>query len=153
MYSNGDNYMRHYSDGTLARYHFVTPSLTPISLNAQYENVPASQSARLDVTALDSNGNILGSSKMVNGSVVATPGMYMDLIPPGQTKPYTSTFTGAGDLPWILFNNKTYTVEMTTSYGKYYFDHWQDNNSTSPVRAFVLNGDSTANVAIYRITS
>lgn len=153
MYSDQNVYMRHYSDGTLLRYHFVTPTILPITLDAVYENVPSSQAAHLGVTALDSNGNVLGSSQMVNGSVVATPGMYMDLIPPAQINPYTATFSGAGDLPWALFNGQTYTVEMSKGYGKYQFDHWQDNNSTNPVRSFTLNGDNTGNVVIYKIVS
>jgi hypothetical protein len=131
----------------------VTPTILPITLDAVYENVPSSQAAHLDVTALDSNGNVLGSSQMVNGSVVATPGMYVDLIPPAQITPYTATFSGAGDLPWALFNGQTYTVEMSKGYGKYQFDHWQDNNSTDPVRSFTLNGDNTGNVVIYKIVS
>jgi hypothetical protein len=40
-----------------------------------------------------------------------------------------------------------------SSFGKYQFDHWQDNGSTNPNRSFAMNGDKVNNVAVYKIVS
>ncbi len=137
MYSGQDNYMRHFSDGTLIRYHYVTPGAGPITLNAMYENVPSASSAQLNVNAFDTLGHPIN-------------GLWMGLTPPGQTTQYTASFTGASDVPFVIFNGQTYRVQMG-SFGIYMFDHWQDNLSTNPVRDFAMNGNSINNNAIYRI--
>jgi hypothetical protein len=137
MYSGQGIYMRHFSDGTLIRYEYVIPGPSPITLNAMYEKVPSASAAPLNVNALDTSGN-------------AVNGLWMALTPPGQTAPYTASFTGASDVPFVVFNGQTYTITMG-SFGIYQFDHWKDNGSTNPVRQFAMNGISTNNVAIYRL--
>jgi hypothetical protein len=74
--------------------------------------------------------------------------MWLEVVPPGQTSPFTGTFTGGSILPFIFFNYQTYKVEMTTGYGNIQFSRWKDNNSTNPNRAITLNGNATY-VAIY----
>jgi hypothetical protein len=148
-----DYYFRHYSDGTLTRYYEVTPSSSGILLKGLYESVPASQAAKLNVIAKDTNGNVIGGTTVnPDGSISTQPGMWMWLTPPGDSLAYTGAYTGSSSTPFVIFNGKTYTITMS-SFDKYVFDHWQDNSSTNPKRAFAMNGDSVNNVAIYRIVS
>jgi len=146
-----DYYFRHYSDDTLTRYHTVTGGSSGILLKGMYERVPASQAAKLNVIAKDTNGNTIGGTVTnPDGSISTEPGMWMWLTPPGTSTPYTGAYTGSSSTPFVIFEGKTYKVTMS-SFGKYQFDHWQDNGSTNPARSFAMNGDRLNNVAIYRI--
>lgn len=152
MYWCCDNEFRHFTDGTLTRYHEVTPSSsTGITLEARYELVPASQAAKLNVIAVDQNGKVIGGTtgSAEDGTLSAKPGMWMWLTPPGSSTPYSGAYTGSSSTPFKIFNAKTYTVSMS-SYGEHVFDYWQDNRSTNPVRSFAMNGDSLNNVAVYK---
>ncbi len=148
-----DYQFRHYSDGTLTRYYEVTPSSSGKLIKGLYELVPASQAAKLNVIAKDTNGKVIGSTTTnPDGTISTQPGMWMWLTPPGASSPYTGAYTGSSSTPFVIFNGKTYTVTMS-SFGSYQFDHWQDNGSTNPKRAFSMNGDSINNVAVYRIVA
>jgi hypothetical protein len=148
-----DYYFRHFSDGTLTRYYTVTGGSSGILLKAMYEKVPASQAAKLNVIAKDTNGNVIGgTTSNPDGSISAEPGMWMWLSPPGSSSPYTGAYTGSSSTPFVVFDGKTYKVTMS-SFGKYQFDHWQDSGSTNPNRSFAMNGDRVNNVAIYRIST
>jgi hypothetical protein len=154
-YWYGEYYFRHYTDGTLTRYHYLNADPTKgITYTAVYEDVPAAQAARLNVHAYDTNGNLIGgtSGSAENGTLIANPGMWETLTPPGATAPYTGAYSDSSSTPFTIFNHKTYTIAMD-SYGNYQFDHWQDNGSTNPVRSFAMNGDSINNIAVYRIVS
>jgi hypothetical protein len=156
MYWCCDNEFRHYSDGTLTRYHYVTPDATKgINLEANYEVVPASQAATLNVIAKDTNGNVIGGTtgSAEDGTLIAKPGMWMWITPPGASSPYSGAYSSSSSTPFKVFNGKTYTIAMS-SFDQYVFDHWQDDSSnTNPTRAFTLNGDSVNNVAVYRIVA
>jgi hypothetical protein len=146
-----DYYFRHYSDGTLTRYHVVTANPNGILLKGLYERVPASQDAKLNVIAKDTSGNVIGGTDTnPDGSISTEPGMWMWLTPPGSSSPYTGAYTGSSSTPFVVFDGKTYKVTMS-SFGKYQFDHWQGSGSTNPARSFTMSGDSVNNVAIYRI--
>jgi hypothetical protein len=154
VYWYGDYYFRHFSDGNLNRYALVTltATQTSVALDALYQSVPAAQSAHLDVLAKLPNGTLIGTSSTSSGGYIQhTPGMWLDIIPPGSTVPFTGTFTGGSILPFTLFNHQTYTVEMTLGYQRYHFAYWQDTGSTNPNRPVTLNGDTTV-VAIYTFT-
>lgn len=153
MYWCCDYYFRHYSDGTLTRYHTVTAGSTGILFKSLYEKVPASQAADLNVIAKDTNGNVIGGTTTnPDGSISAQPGMWMWLTPPGTSTPYTGAYTGSSSTPFVVFEGKTYKITMS-SFGKYQFSHWQDNGSTNPNRSFAMTGDKVNNVAIYKIVS
>ena len=143
-------YFRKFSDGNLNRYATVTLNGTKYaSLNAQFEQVPATQAAQLNVIAEFPNGTLIGTSLTVNQTYQHTPGMWVQIVPPGQTAAYTGSFTGGSILPFVLFNHETYTVEMSGVYGNIQFSHWQDNQSNiNPTRTVTLNGDTTL-TAIY----
>jgi hypothetical protein len=146
-----DYYFRHYSDGTLTRYYEVSGTSSGKLLKGMYEKVPSSQAAELNVIAKDTNGNTIGgTTSNPDGSISAEPGMWMWLTPPGSSNPYTGAYTGSSSTPFVVFDGKTYKVTMS-SFGKYQFDHWQDNGNTNPNRSFTMNGDRTNNVAIYKI--
>lgn len=146
-----DYYFRHYSDGTLTRYHEVTGGSSGKLLKGLYERVPASQAAKLNVIAKDTNGNTIGgTTSNPDGSISTEPGMWMWLTPPGTSTPYTGAYTGSSSTPFVVFEGKTYKITMS-SFGKYEFDHWQDNGSTNPNRSFAMSGDRVNNVAIYKI--
>jgi hypothetical protein len=152
VYGYGNNYFRHFSNGNLQRYSFVTlnktAGQTSYSMNALYENVPSAQAASLNIIAQFPNGTQIGTASEIGGYPQHTPGMYLSVAPPGVTSPYTATFTGGSILPFIFFNHRTYTVSMSTGYSKVTFSHWKDDGSTDPTRAFTLNGNSTY-IAIY----
>ena len=148
-----DYYFRHYSDGTLTRYHEISGSSNGKLLKGMYEKVPSGQAAELNVIAKDTNGKTIGgTTSNPDGSISAEPGMWMWLTPPGSSSPYTGAYTGSSSTPFVIFEGKTYKVTMS-SFGKYQFDHWQDNGSTNPNRSFAMNGDKVNNVAVYRIVS
>jgi len=152
VYGYGDAYFRHFSNGNLQRYSYVTLNATSgqtsYSMNALYEVVPNAQAASLDIIAQFPNGTQIGTASEIDGYPQHTPGMYLSMTPPGGTAPYTATFTGGSILPFIFFNHQTYTVAMSLGYSNITFSHWEDNGSTDPTRAFALNGNSTF-IAIY----
>ena len=148
-----DYYFRHYSDGTLTRYHVVTANSNGILLKGLYEQVPSSQAAKLNVIAKDTTGKVIGGTTTnPDGSIAAEPGMWMWLTPPGASSPYTGAYTGSSSTPFVVYDGKTYKVTMS-SFDRYQFDHWQGTGSTNPTRSFAMNGDSVNNVAIYRIVN
>lgn len=151
-YWYGSDYFRQYSDGNLQRYQFVTlnstAGQTSYTLNGLYENVTKAQAATLNVIAKFPNGTQIGTAYDINGYPQHTPGMYLTVTPPGASTPFTATFTGGSILPFTFFDGQTYTVSMGASYNNVYFDHWQDNGNTSPVRAVALSGNTTI-TAIY----
>jgi hypothetical protein len=153
VYGYGDSYFRHFSSGDLQRYSYVTLNATAAgqtsyTLNALFETVPSSQAASLNLIAQFPNGTQIGTASEISGYPQHTPGMYLSVTPPGATAPYTATFTGGSILPFTFFNGRTYTVAMSAGYGSIHFDHWKDNGSTNPTRAFALSGNSSY-VAVY----
>jgi hypothetical protein len=152
VYGYGDAYFRHFSNGNLQRYSYVTLNATAgqasYSMNALYEVVPNAQAASLNIIAQFPNGTQIGTASEIDGYPQHTPGMYLSVTPPGATAPYTATFTGGSILPFIFFNHQTYTVAMSLGYGNITFSHWEDNGNTDPTRAFALNGNATF-IAIY----
>ncbi len=149
VYWLNNYYFRHFSDGELDRYETVTLNGSNyIIRNALYEYIPPSQVASLDIQAEFSNGTQIGTSLTYNDTNQHTPGMWTEIVPPGQTTPYTGTFTGGSILPFILFNHESYTLEMSAGYGRIHFSHWKDNNSINPTRTITLNGNTTY-IAIY----
>lgn len=146
----GESNFRHWSDGELLRYHSAIPGPKPVNLTAVYEKIPSALSAHFTVKGILTNGtNIGGTTALPDGSIVAKPGMYLDLTLSGQTTPYTAAYTGSSSLPFTVLKGQTYTITMYSS-EKYKFDHWQDNGSKNPVRSFKITGDSLNNVAVYR---
>jgi hypothetical protein len=152
VYGYGDAYFRHFSNGNLQRYSYVTLNGTSgqnsYSMNALYEVVPNAQAASLNIIAQFPNGTQIGTASEIDGYPQHTPGMYLSVTPPGDTAPYTATFTGGSILPFIFFNHQTYAVALSLGYGNITFSHWEDNGSTDPTRSFALNGNSTF-IAIY----
>jgi|GEM_PF-6680635 len=146
----GESNFRHWSDGELLRYHRAIPGPNPVNLTAVYEKIPSALSAHFTVKAILTNGtDIGGTTTLPDGSIVAKPGIYLDLTLPGQTTPYTAAYIGSSSLPFTVPKGQTYTITMYSS-EKYKFDHWQDNGSKNPVRSFKITGDSLNNVAVYR---
>jgi len=152
VYGYGDAYFRHFSNGNLQRYSYVTLNATAgqtsYSMNALYEVVPNAQAASLNIIAQFPNGTQIGTASEIDGYPQHTPGMYLSVTPPGGTAPYTATFTGGSILPFIFFNHQAYTVAMSLGYSNITFSHWQDDGSTNPTRAFALDGSSTF-IAVY----
>jgi hypothetical protein len=152
VYGYGDAYFRHFSNGNLQRYSYVTLNATAgqnsYSMNALYEVVPNAQAASLNIIAQFPNGTQIGTASVIDGYPQHTPGMYLSVTPPGGTAPYTATFTGGSILPFIFFNHQTYTVAMSLGYSNITFSHWADDASTDPTRAFALDGNSTF-IAVY----
>jgi hypothetical protein len=152
VYWYGTHYFRHFSNGNLQRYSYVTLNSTvgqtAYMLNALYENVPKAQAASLNIVVQFPNGTQIGTASEISGYPQHTPGMYLTVAAPGATSPYTATFTGGSILPFTFFNQQTYTVSMSTGYGNIAFSYWKDNGSTNPTRALNLNGNSTL-IAVY----
>jgi hypothetical protein len=152
VYGYGDAYFRHFSNGNLQRYSYVTLNATAgqasYSMNGLYEVVPNAQAASLNIIAQFPNGTQIGTASEIDGYPQHTPGMYLSVTPPGGIAPYTATFTGGSILPFIFFDHQTYTVAMSLGYSNITFSHWADDGSTNPTRAFALNGNSTF-IAIY----
>ncbi|MHB8566741.1 MAG: hypothetical protein ACYC7D_01665 [Nitrososphaerales archaeon] len=166
----GNYYVRYINDSNtgvdLQRYDLVTLNQSSPSdtLMSMFEYVPPSQSASLNILAQFPNGTLIGTSQE-NASanyIQHSSGMWLTVIPPGQTTPYTGTFTGGSILPFILFNRETYTVQMISSYCGMFltnngqtvgpvdieWSHWQNDSSTAATRAITLNGN-VVYVAIY----
>ena len=167
VYWYNNYYIRYINSSSgvdLQRYDLVNLSQSnpSVSLTAVFEYVPQSQAGSLNFIAEFPNGTQLGTASVVNGYDLHSPGMWLTLTPPFQNTPYTGTFTGGSILPFTLFNNETYTVQMSLGYqGPWIttlsgtgpmvnvtWSHWQDNNSTNPNRAITLNGSATY-TAIY----
>ena len=167
VYWYGNYYIRYINDANtgidLQRYDLVTLNASKPSdtLTGMFEYVPPSQAASLNIIAEFPNGTQLGTASVVNGYDLHSPGMWLTVTPPFQRTPYTGTFTGGSILPFTLFNNETYAVDMSqgfcgawTGYPGYgtivqiVWDHWKDNNNTNPNRAITLNGSNTL-VGIY----
>jgi hypothetical protein len=152
VYWYGDYYFRHFSNGNLERYAYVTLNTTAgqgnYSMNALYEAVPKAQAVSLNIIAQFPNGSQIGTASVIGGYPQHTPGIYLTVTPPGATAPFTATFTGGSILPFILFNGETYIVAMSSSYSNVTFTRWTDNNSTDPTRSFTLDGNATY-IAIY----
>jgi hypothetical protein len=149
VYWFGNTWFRHFSDGSLNRYYFVMPGAGPTNLTALYQYVPRSQIAALNVIAELPNGTVIGGDSVVNGSIVAKPGMWMTIGLAGQNSSLTGGYTSSSMTPFYLMKDQNYTIVMSRSYGPYSFSHWKDNNSTDPVRSFFLTTNSTGNVAVY----
>ena len=166
----GNYYIRYINDANtgvdLQRYDAVTlnQSRPSDTLTAMFEYVPPSQATTLNIIAEFPNGTLIGTSQQ-NASanyIQHSSGMWLTLTPPGQTTPYTGTFTGGSILPFTLFNLETYTVQMTLdSCGMILlangqtvgpvdivWSHWQKDGSTDATRAITLNG-AASYVAIY----
>jgi len=152
VYWYGDNYFRHFSNGNLERYAYVTLNTTAgqtnYTMNAEYETVPNAQAASLNIIAQFPNGSQIGTASVIGGYPQHTPGIYLTVTPPGGPAPFTATFTGGSILPFILFNNETYMVAMSSGFSDITFSHWMDNGSTDPTRSFTLDGNSTY-IAVY----
>jgi hypothetical protein len=152
VYWYGDYYFRHFSNGNLERYAYVTLNTTAgqgnYSMNALYEAVPKADAASLNIIAQFPNGTQIGTASVIGGYPQHTPGIYLTVTPPGATAPFTATFTGGSILPFILFNGETYVVAMSSSFSNVTFTRWTDNNSTDPTRSFTLDGNATY-IAIY----
>jgi len=154
VYWDGNYYIRYINDSNtgmdLQRYDLVTlnKSNPTDKLTAVFEYVPPSQAASLNIIAQFPNGTQLGTASVVNGYDLHTPGMWLQVVPPGRTFAYTGTYTGGSILPFTLFNHETYTVQMTLGYTGIQFSHWKDNNNTNPDRSITLNGSATL-IAIY----
>ncbi|HKW05837.1 MAG TPA: hypothetical protein VJN71_11095 [Nitrososphaerales archaeon] len=175
VYWYGNWYIRYINDTNtgidLQRYDLVTLSSThpTDTLYANFENVPPNQSASLNVIAEFPNGTQLGTAQVVNGYDLHSPGMWLTLTPPagvspftGNGNPYTGTFTGGSILPFTLFNQSTYSLQMSLSFcGPWVtsnsgigptvylaWSHWMNDSSTNPTRVISMSQDVTY-VGIY----
>jgi hypothetical protein len=156
MYSFDNNYFRHWSDGGLHRYHSVSAEDSGQSLTARYEHIEDSQKAKLRVVAMTADGQPIGGTTGTSedGTLVAEPGVEVQIAPPGSLTPftaYTAGFSGGSEIEeqFYFINGQTYVV-MMQSFDKYQFSHWQDNGSTNSARAHTLSGDVTL-TAIYNV--
>lgn len=141
-----NSYFRHYSNGNLNRFAVVNlTGSSPVSLDAVYQNVTAPKAATLNILAQFSNGTQIGTSDY-------TPGMWLTVVPPNQTNPFTGAYTGGSILPFTLFKNENYTIQITQGYGNIQFSHWKDNNSPNATRVIQLSSNSTY-TAIYQATN
>ena len=77
VYWYGDYYFRHFSNGNLQRYAYVTLNTTAgqntYSMNALYESVPTSQAASLNIIAQFPNGTQIGTASEIDGYPQHTP--------------------------------------------------------------------------------
>lgn len=148
MYWAGDCFFRHFTDGTLLRYHLVDG---PEDLVARYECVPPAEQATLNIVAQTTSGQQIGGTTGMedDGSLSADPGVYLALAPPGTLTPYTAAFSGSSSLPFTIFKDQTYVVSAN-SFGQYQFSHWEDNGSTNAARAVNMDSDKEL-VAIYNV--
>lgn len=150
MYWAGDCFFRHFTDGTLLRYHLVDG---PEDLVARYECVPSADQATLNIVAKTTGGEQIGGTTGMedDGSLNANPGVYIALAPPGTLTPYTAAFSGSSSLPFTIFKDQTYVVSAN-SFGQYQFSHWEDNGSNNASRAVNMDSDKEL-VAIYNVVS
>jgi hypothetical protein len=144
-----NTYFRHFSNGQLNRYDTVTLNGSGhATLVAEYQSIPSQSAAALNVIAEFPNGTQIGTSDQVNGSDFHSPGMWVQIVPPGSNQPYTGSFTGGSILPFVFFNHEDYTIQMSSGYGNLHFAYWKDNRSANSTRTVALNGNTTF-VAIY----
>ena len=151
-YWAGNYYFRNFAGGDLNRYELMTFNSTgtkSASFDAIYEYVPPSQSATLNVIAEFPNGTQIGTTFNNTGYIQHTPGMWLTVTPPGATVPYTGSYTGGSLLPFVLFRNEPYTLQMTLTYGDLKFAYWQDTQSTNGTRTITLAQGPTTVIAIY----
>jgi hypothetical protein len=171
VYWFSNYYIRYINDSltgvNLQRYDLVTLNATDSSdtLRGVFQYVPPSQSAALNILAEFPNGTIIGNSSYYPSLnyILHSPGMWLTLTPPGQTTPFTGTFTGGSVLPFILYNHETYTIDMSASYcGDWYsgltngtlpvvdivWSHWLNGSSTNTSMIVPLEGNVTY-VAVY----
>jgi len=168
IYWYDNYYIRYINDSNtgmdLQRYDLVTlNSSSPTdNLTGAFEYVPPSKAASLNLFAEYPNGTLIGGAAIVNGYDLHSSGMWLTVTPPFQNTPYTGTFTGGSILPFTLFDNQTYTVNMAlsscgteqningTNIGTVYnvWSHWADNNSTNATRQITLNGSKSL-TAVY----
>ena len=97
-------------------------------------------------------GGTTGTSE--DGTLVAKPGVEVQIAPPGSLTPYTAYtagFSGGSEIEeqFYSINGQTYVVIMT-SFDQYQFSHWADDGSTNNARAHTLSGDVTL-TAIYNV--
>jgi hypothetical protein len=166
----GNYYIRYIKDANtgvdLQRYDTITLNQSKPSdtLTGMFEYVPTSQATSLNIIAEFPNGTLIGTSQQnaTADYIQHSSGMWLTLAPPGQTTPYTGTFTGGSILPFTLFKGETYTVQMTldacgmvlSANGQtvgpvdIVWSHWQVDGSTDANRAITLKGPATY-IAIY----
>ena len=150
-YWAGNQYFRNFGGGDLNRYRLVTfnsTGATSVSFSAYYEYVPPGQGATLNIIAELPNGTLLGTTFNNSNYIQHTPGMWLTITPQGSGVPYTGSYTGGSILPFMLPGGRTYSVQMTLSYGNFSFSRWQDTGATNATRSLFLNGNTTL-VAIY----
>ncbi len=150
-YWAGNYYFRNFGGGNLNRYALVTfnsTGTTAVSLNAQYQYVPKSQAASLNIIAELPNGTVLGTTFNNSDYIQHTPGLWLTVTPPGASGPFTGSYTGGSILPFVLISGDTYTVQMTLGYGNLQFAYWKDNGSISASRSVFLTENTTL-IAIY----
>ena len=174
VYWYGNLYIRYINDSNtgidLQRYDLVTLNQSNPTdiLTSMFEYVPASQAATLNIFAEFPNGTLIGTSayNATTNYIQHSSGMWLTVTPPGQTTPYTGTFTGGSILPFTFFNGKTYTVAMTpASCGMdllangqtvgpvdIVWSHWLDNNNTDATRAITLNGNANYTAIYNQVT-
>jgi len=143
MYWTSDTFFRHWTDGGLHRYHYVTPTDSGQTITAQYEKIALSQQAKLTVLAKTSDGVPIGGTTGTaeDQTLSAEPGLEVQIAPPMSTTPYTAGFTGGSEAsPFTLVKGQSYTVIMT-EYGQYKFNHWEDNGSNNSARVVPMNSD------------
>lgn len=153
-YWAGNYYFRNFGGGNLNRYALVTfnsTGSTTVSLNAQYQYVPKSEAASLNIIAELPNGTVLGTTFNNSDYIQHTPGLWLTITPPGATGPFTGTYTGGSILPFVLIGGETYTVQMTLGYGNLQFAYWKDTGSISASRSVFLNENTTL-IAVYEET-
>jgi hypothetical protein len=153
VYAYNSFYFRHFSDGDLNRYELVTLNVSQphATFQAQYQYVPASQLATLNVIAQLPNGTQIGTTVNSSSYIQHTPGLWLTVAPLGMA-PFTGTSTGGSLLPFDLFGNQYYTIQMTDGFGDYHFAYWQDNANTNGTRTIDLTGNQTY-IAVYNYVS
>ncbi len=151
-YSSGNYYFRHFSDGELNNYDFLTFSSTgstSASFDALYQYVPPSQAATLNVIAEYQNGTVIGNTVSNTGYVERSPGLWVTVTPPGAYEPFTGSYTGGTLLPFVLIAGDTYTAQMS-SYSDLKFVRWSDTGSTNATRTLTLDQNTTL-IAIFEV--
>ena len=152
-YWAGNYYFRNFGSSDLNRYALVTfnsTGSTTVSLDAQYQYVPKSEAASLDIIAELPNGTILGTTYNNSNYIEHTPGLWLTVAPPG-SGPFTGSYTGGSSLPFVLISGQTYTIQMTLGYGNLQFAYWKDNGSVSASRSVLLDQNTTL-IAVYEET-
>ncbi len=153
-YSSGSLYFRNFGGTDLNRYDTVTFNDTgakTLSLAGNYQYVPSSEAAELNVIAELPNGTVIGTTINSTDTVQQTAGLWLTITPPGTSTPFTGSYTGGDSLPFVLVSGDTYTVTMTLGYGNLKFAYWLDNHSTDNARSVLLSSNTTL-TAVYEET-